>query len=138
MKKLFIKTACIALALFSVTAINAQKEEKSKAKAAIVAWDGMMIAGYVNDGGYVNFGGPSLKLIKKPWSLGFGILPTMRIKEDKVAAGAKKNSAVMPTAGFGFTVVYKHFVVQVPFYYNAKTASSDGKWHPGFGVGYKL
>jgi len=88
MKKLFIKTVCIAVALFSVTAINAQKEEKAKPKSAIVAWDGMMIAGYVNDGGYVNFGGPSLKLIKKPWSFGFGILPTMRSKEDNVAAGA--------------------------------------------------
>jgi hypothetical protein len=136
MKKLSIKTVCIVLALFSFTASNAQKDVKEK--ASIVAWDGMMIAGYVNNGGYVNFGGPSLKLIKKPWSFGFGILPTMRIKEDKVAKDAKKNSAVMPTAGFGFTVVYKHLVVQVPFYYNAKTTTSNGKWHPGIGIGFKL
>ena len=136
MKKLTIKTVCIAAMLFSFSITHAQTV--STTKKAIVGWDGMMIAGYVNDGGYVNFGGPSLKLIKKPWSLGFGILPTMRIKEDKVAAGAKKNSAVMPTAGFGFTVAYKHIVVQVPFYYNAKTASNNGKWHPGIGIGFKL
>ena len=136
MKKLTIKTVCIVAMLFSFSITHAQTV--STTKKAIVAWDGMMVAGYVNDGGYVNFGGPSLKLIKKPWSFGFGILPTMRIKEDKVAAGAKKNSAIMPTAGFGFTVAYKHVVVQVPFYYNAKTASSNGKWHPGIGIGFKL
>jgi hypothetical protein len=34
--------------------------------------------------------------------------------------------------------VYKHLVVQVPFYYNAKTTTSNGKWHPGIGIGFKL
>lgn len=134
MKKLSIKTICIVLTVFSFSSINAQTPPKTK--ATMVAWDGMIVAGYVNDGGFINFGGPSLKLIKKPWSFGFGILPSVRIKEDNVAAGAKKNSAVMPTAGFGFTLLYKHLVLQVPFYYNAKTATSNGKWHPGIGIGY--
>ena len=136
MKKLTSKTVCMVMMFFSISISYAQTV--SKPKTTIVAWDGMMIVGYVNNGGYVNFGGPSLKLIQKPFSFGFGILPTMRIKEDKVAEGAKKNSAVMPTAGFGFTVAYKHVVVQVPFYYNAKTAGSNGKWHPGIGIGFKL
>ncbi len=136
MKKLSIKTICIVVTFFSFSSINAQAPPKTK--ATMVAWDGMIVAGYVNDGGYVNFCGPSLKLINKPWSFGIGILPSVRIKEDKVAAGAKKNSAVMPSAGFGFTMAYKHLVVQVPFYYNAKTAASNGKWLPGFGIGYKL
>jgi hypothetical protein len=136
MKKLSIKTICIVLAIFSFSSINAQTPPKTKSTA--VVWDGMIVAGYVNDGGYINFGGPSLKLIKKPLSFGIGFLPSVRIKEDKVVAGAKKNSAVMPAAGFGFTMAYKHLVLQIPFYYNAKTASSNGKWHPGFGIGYKL
>jgi hypothetical protein len=136
MKKLISKTVCMFLAFLLCSVTHAQQEAKTK--ATIVAWDGMIVAGYVNDGGYINFGGPSLKLIKKPWCLAIGILPTLRIKEDKVATGAKQNSAVMPTAGFGLTVVYKHLVVQVPFYYNAKTAASNGKWHPGLGIGYKL
>ncbi len=136
MKKLSINTICLVLTVFSFSSINAQTPPKTK--ATVVAWDGMIVAGYVNDGGFINFGGPSLKLIKKPWIFGIGILPSVRIKEDAVAAGAKKNSIIMPTAGFGFTMVYKHLVVQLPFYYNAKTAASDGKWHAGFGIGYKL
>ncbi len=107
-------------------------------KPSVTVWDGMAIAGYVNDGGFVNFGGPTVKFIKKPWVFGFGILPTMRIKKDKVAKEAPKNSMIMPTAGFGFTIVYKHFVTQVPFYYNNKTATANGKWNVGLGIGYKF
>ncbi len=126
----------IMYTFLSVIAFSAVQSQNNK--PSVTVWDGMAIAGYVNDGGFVNFGGPTVKLIKKPWVFGFGILPTMRIKEDKVAKGASKNSMVMPTAGFGFTVVYKHFVTQVPFYYNSKTATANGKWNVGLGIGYKF
>ena len=133
MKKLISISVCLACMFFSVNA-----QDKTAIKAGITVWDGMMVAGYVNQGGFVNFGGPTLKLVAKPWSFGFGILPTMRIKEDKVAKDAPKNSIVTPTAGFGFTVCYKHLVVQVPFYYNPKTTVANGKWNPGIGLGIKL
>ena len=136
MKKLIIKIFCIAIAIFSFNALAAQNTTATN--ATIVGWDGMAVAGYVNNGGFVNFGGPTVKLIKKPFSFGFGILPTMRIKEDKVTKGSPKNSIIIPTAGFGFTFAYKHLVVQVPFYYNAKTATSNGQWNPGIGIGYKF
>jgi hypothetical protein len=136
MKKLTLLNATVALALCLCNTAFAQQPAPSK--KTVVAWDGMMVAGYVNDGAYVNFGGPTLKFICKPFSIGFGILPTMRIKKDNVSEAAKKNSAVTPTAGFGFTFVYKHFAVQVPFYYNAKTATADGKWNPGVGIGFKF
>ena len=136
MKKLFIKNACLAIVICSPGWLNAQ--DAIRKKASVTAWDGMAIVGYVNQGSYVNFGGPSIKLINKPWSFGFGILPTMRIKQDKVAKGATKNSAITPTAGFGFTFAYKHLVLQVPFYYNAKTAANSGKWNPGIGLGFRF
>ena len=136
MKKQTIKTACLAAAIFLSNTMTAQTPATTK--KTLVAWDGMMVAGYVNNGGFVNFGGPTLKIVKKPWSFGFCILPTMRIKEDKVAKGAMKNSIVTPTAGFGFTVAYKHLVLQMPFYYNTKTALSNGKWNVGAGIGFKL
>ena len=133
MKKLFVISVCVACMLCNVKA-----QEKNVVKATITVWDGMMVVGYVNNGAFVNFGGPTLKLVMKPWSFGFGILPTMRIKEDQVAKDAPKNSIVTPTAGFGFTIAYKHLVMQVPFYYNPKTATANGKWHPGIGIGIKL
>jgi len=136
MKKLTIVTVCIVMAIFSFNEMAGQNV--TAARTTVVGWDGMAVAGYVNNGGFVNFGGPTVKLIKKPFSFGFGILPTMRIKEDRVAKGSPKNSIVTPTAGFGFTVGYKHLVVQVPFYYNAKTATINGQWNPGIGIGYRF
>jgi hypothetical protein len=133
MMKIRKKIMCIILLLTVFNGLQAQNN-----KPSVTVWDGMAIAGYVNNGGFVNFGGPTVKLIKKPWVFGFGILPTMRIKEDKVSKGATKNSMVMPTAGFGFTFVYKHFVTQVPFYYNSKTATANGKWNVGLGIGFKF
>jgi hypothetical protein len=136
MKKLISKAVCMVISFCSFYAVNAQSAAVKK--ATVVAWDGMAVAGYVDKGAFVNFGGPTVKFICKPFIVGFGILPTMRLKEDKVVKGAMKNSIITPTAGFGFTFAYKHMIVQVPFYYNAKTAVSNGKWNPGIGVGYKF
>ena len=135
MKKLIIKTAGITFFICSLNRADAQDVSK---KVSLSAWDGMAVAGYVNKGGFVNFGGPTVRFIRKPVAAGFGILPTMRIKEESGTKDAPKNSAIMPTAGFGFTLVYKHLALQVPFYYNPKTATSNGKWNPGLGLGYKF
>jgi hypothetical protein len=135
MKKLKMVTAFICLTAIVFPAYAQQAADK---KTTVSAWEGMAIVGYVNKGGFVNFGGPTVKFVKKPFSIGFGILPTMRIKEDKVVNEAPKNAAIMPTAGFGFTFAFKHFVTQVPFYYNTKTAAANGKWNIGVGIGYKF
>lgn len=136
MKKIILNTICLLcmISLFN----SAQAQNTITKNPTVVAWDGMAVAGYVNQGGFVNFGGPTVKLIKKPLSIGFGILPTIRIKKDNVPKDSPKNSAITPTAGFGFTVVYKHVVLQIPFYYNAKTTTKDGKWDPGVGIGFKF
>lgn len=119
--------------LFTVIQNTFSQDKKISASV----WDGMLIAGYCDDGAFVNFGGPSIKYISKPMSIGFGVLPSMRIKEDKSTTVAK-NSVVTPTLGFGLTFAYKHLALQVPFFYNPKTATTDGKWNPGFGIGYKF
>ena len=136
MKKLTIKIACVAA--MSCMFYPGTAQTTLEKKASVVGWDGMAVAGYVNQGGFINFGGPTVKVIRKPFSFGFGILPTMRIKQDDVPKGSPKHSAITPTAGFGFTIIYKHLALQVPFYYNAKTATRNGKWNPGIGIGYKF
>ena len=135
MKKLCKAPAWIFFMLIAATAAHSQEAVK---KTSVTFWEGMVVGGYVNEGAFINFGGPTLKFVSKPWSFGFGILPTMRIKQEKVAKEATKNSAITPTAGFGFTIAYKHLVLQVPFYYNPKTATSNGKWHPGIGLGFRF
>src|SRR5678816_1182428 len=100
MKKLIIKTAGITFFICSLNRADAQDVSK---KVSLSAWDGMAVGGYVNKGGFVNFGGPTVRFIRKPVAAGFGILPTMRIKEESGTKDAPKNSVIMPTAGFGFT-----------------------------------
>ena len=101
-------------------------------------WDGMLVAGYVGHGGYADFGGPCIKWALKPCSVALGLFPAVRIKEDKVAEGGKKNAPVVPSTGLGITTSFKHLVVQIPLFYDAKTATADGKWSLGIGLGYKF
>jgi hypothetical protein len=107
-------------------------------KITATAGEGVIVVGYVNNGAYINFTGPSLKLVHKPYMIWLGVLPSLRIKNDDVPIGAKKNSVLTPALGAGLTLAYKHIALQVPIYYNAKTATSDGLWHLGVGLGYKF
>ncbi|MGC4232715.1 MAG: hypothetical protein QM594_07025 [Niabella sp.] len=135
MSKLFKSLLMLSLLTGSYT-IN--KAQLPVPKPTVSVWDGMVVAGYVNHGAYINFGGPGIKLVKKPCSILIGMLPSVRIKEDKVAAGAKKNSIVTPSLGAGISFAYKHLALQVPVYYNAKTSTDDGKWNVGIGAGFKF
>jgi hypothetical protein len=119
-----------------ITISNAQ--EVLEKNVSITAGEGIIVIGYVDNGAYINFTGPSLKLIHKPYVAWLGVLPSLRIKEDNVPAGAKKNSVLTPSLGFGLTFAYKHLAIQIPMYYNGKTTTTDGKWNPGIGLGFKF
>lgn len=134
MKKYILITILVFSAF--VNTLNAQDNSEKKVSATIA--EGIVVVGYVDDGAYINFTGPSIKIINKPYLICLGVLPSLRIKEDKVAAGAPKNSVITPTLGMGATFAYKHLAIQVPLYYNGKTAKVDGKWNIGFGLGYKF
>ncbi len=121
--------SCLAIALLSF---------RAEAQTKFSLFDGTIIAGYVDNGAYLNCTGPSVKFTKKPFSIAASLLPTLRFKEDKVSAGATKNSLVTPNLGFGLTAVFHHFAVQLPFYYNAKTVAKNGEWNVGAGLGYKF
>ncbi|WP_316813226.1 hypothetical protein [Pedobacter heparinus] len=103
-----------------------------------VLFDGLIVAGYLDQGAYINCAGPGIKFNKKPVTVLLGLLPGLRIKEDKVAPGAPKNSTVTPSLGFGITLAYKHLAVQAPVYYNSKSSTKNGEWKPGIGIGYKF
>lgn len=124
-----IRKLLLTICLTSLFASNAQE----KINAAF--YDGTIIGGYVNEGGFLNFTGPNVNATYGESKLILGMLPSVRFKEDK---GATKNSFVFPTLGFGFTYSYKAFAIQVPLYYNAKTATENGKWNIGIGLGLRL
>jgi hypothetical protein len=119
----------LMLILFS-TVLMAQVE-----KVKPVIFDGVVHVGYVNNGGYINFSGPSLGISHKNSKFTFGMLPSLRFKKDNSKI---KNAVVFPTLGLGLTYGYKFWSFQLPLYYNPKTATSNGSWHLGFGIGYRI
>lgn len=108
---------------------------KAQEKVNAAFYDGIIVAGYVNDGGFLNFTGPNVNATYGESKFILGMLPSVRFKEDK---GTTKNSFVFPTLGFGFTYCYKALALQIPLYYNAKTATENGKWNIGIGIGLRL
>lgn len=98
-------------------------------------YDGVIAIGYVNQGGFLNFTGPNINLKRKNSKFILGMLPSLRFKDD---SSTPKNAFVTPNLGVGFTYSYKMWAIQLPLYYNSKTATNNGQWHIGLGVGLRL
>jgi len=124
----------VSLSILTLTA----KSQSNVIQTKATFFEGVIVAGYVDQGAYINCTGPAIKFSKKPLAILVGLLPSLRIKKDKVATGATQNSVITPNLGAGITATYKHLAIQVPVYYNAKTSTKDGKWNPGIGIGYKF
>lgn len=101
----------------------------------IIPFSGVLVSGFVDNGAFLNFTGPNLSLSKGKSQLLVGMLPSLRIKQD---SGTTTNSVITPTLGFGITYCYQAFAFQIPCYYNPKTATKNGEWNIGVGVGIKL
>ncbi|WP_293902355.1 hypothetical protein [Sphingobacterium sp. UBA5670] len=126
----------LVLPLLLVICMGSYGQEKT-VKGSL--FEGIAVAGYTDHGAYINCTGPAVKYIFSPKScLLLGLLPSLKLKEDKVEAGKPKNSWVTPTLGFGLTAVIRHIAIQLPAFYAAKTGTADGKWRLGVGIGYKF
>jgi len=97
---------------------------------------GTIVTGYVDQGAFVNFTGPSLSYTFGKSQIVLGMLPSLRIKED--SGTTTKNSMITPTLGFGITYNYKAIAFQVPVYYTSKSTTTNGHWNIGLGLGLKL
>ena len=89
----------------------------------------------MDKGLFLNFGGPNVNVILKSSKIMLGMFPSLRFQEDQ---GTPKNSFVTPGLGIGVSYMFKSLVLQVPFYYNSKTAKVNGSWNLGFGIGFKI
>jgi hypothetical protein len=106
-----------------------------KTEVSTLIFSGTFMGGYVDNGAYLNFTGPGLKLQKGNSDLMIGVLPSLRFKEDK---GITKNSFITPSLGLGITYTFKTMAIQIPFYYISKTTIENGKWKIGIGIGLKI
>lgn len=104
-------------------------------KVSFSVFDGTIVAGYVDQGAFLNFLEPNINFSKGNSRITLGMLPSLRFKEDN---SIPKNSPVTPNLGGGITYTYKKIAFQVPFYYNAKTAVRNGSWTTGIGMGYRF
>ncbi|MBX2900936.1 MAG: hypothetical protein KF775_14890 [Cyclobacteriaceae bacterium] len=123
------KILFIMLSIYTVSTF-AQED-----KVSFALYDGIFIGGYVDNGAFLNFTGPNINATYKNSKFILGMLPSLRFKEDK---GTPKNAFVTPNLGIGFTCSYKMWAVQLPLYYNAKTATQNGQWNIGLGIGLRL
>ncbi|ASK32401.1 hypothetical protein CEY12_20965 [Chryseobacterium sp. T16E-39] len=110
------------------------QESAPQLKAAF--FDGVAVAGYVDHGAFINFTGPNINMTWHQVKFVLGMLPSLRIKEDR--SEGTKNNAITPNLGAGLTFVYKKIALQVPVYYNTKTSTQNGSWKVGIGLGYSL
>jgi hypothetical protein len=111
------------------------KPEATKPAIKFNPFDGIIAAGYVDNGAFLNFTGPNISFTHKRSKIILGMLPSLRYKEDH---GVFKNSPVTPNLGVGLTYCYKKIAIQVPLYYNAKTTAANGRWNLGIGIGMGL
>lgn len=130
---------CLLTLLFNSFAqeIKSDKNPNDPAKPAVKfnPFDGTIIAGYVDNGAFLNFTGPNISFTHKSSKIILGMLPSLRYKEDN---GVFRNSPITPGLGFGLTYCWKKLAVQIPIYYNAKTATANGRWNLGVGIGMRL
>lgn len=126
---------CILTHLTFIYYAQETKPEPVKPVVKFSPFDGTIIAGYVDNGAFLNFTGPNLSVTHKSSRIILGMLPSLRYKEDK---GPLKNSPVTPNLGIGLTYSYKMIAFQVPLYYNAKTPTANGRWNVGVGIGVRL
>ncbi len=115
--------------------LNSNNLLSQKTEVNTFILSGTIVGGYVDNGIYLNFTGPGVKIQKGSFDLMIGVLPSLRFKEDN---GITKNALVTPSLGIGMTYTYKSIAVQIPFYYTTKTAMADGRWNIGIGLGLKL
>ncbi|WP_213278470.1 hypothetical protein [Chryseobacterium indologenes] len=110
--------------------------QETLSKMEVSFFDGIAAAGYVDHGAFINFTGPNVSLTHHNVKFVLGMLPSLRIKEDR--SSGTKNSPIMPTLGTGLTMIYKKIALQIPAYYNTKTADQNGSWRIGIGLGYSF
>jgi hypothetical protein len=126
-----LKIWLFCLTCFASTSLFAQE----KTVANFTFAQGYIVSGFVDNGGYINFTGPNFNLTRGKSQLVVGMMPSLRFKQDN---SEPRNAFITPALGTGFTYSYKWFAIQVPFYYNAKTATEKGRWNIGLGLGIRL
>lgn len=119
--------------LFSLCSISFVYSQTETSRISL--YDGIVVAGYVNQGVFLNFTGPNINFKRKNSKFILGMLPSLRFKDD---SSTPKNAFVTPNLGVGFTWSYRTIAFQVPLYYNSKTSTENGKWHFGIGMGIRL
>lgn len=101
-------------------------------KSSSMLYRGIAVAGYVDDGAYLNFTGPGIGATFGESERLLGLMPSLRLCEDR---NTPKNPFVIPTLGLGLTFSYQNIALQLPLYYRPKNATDNGAWLLGFGIG---
>ncbi len=93
-----------------------------KPKLKVSGFEGMILVGYVDNGAYSNFTGPSIQFTFEKSKFLLGALPSLRYKKDD---SHPKNSFITPSLGLGITYNYRFLALQIPLYYTTKSSTHN-------------
>jgi hypothetical protein len=114
-----------------ISSLCFSQETGSKIRASF--FDGIAVAG-CRSWSFLNFTGPNISFKNKDLKLILGMLPSLRIKEDR--SSGTKNSLITPNLGAGLTAVYKkHYRFR---YIIIQNTTQNGSWKIGIGIGYSF
>lgn len=133
-----LRIVCSLVFMFLIIHVAFSQDSEgfeSMSKVRVSAFDGVLAAGFVDGGGFTNFTGPNINMTYGHHKYILSALPSLRYKRDR---SEPRNAFVTPNLGIGFTYSYKLFAIQIPLYYNPKTATENGEWHVGIGLGLRL
>lgn len=130
-----MKKLLLIIFVIITNTIFAQENEQKRRGFNFSIYKGYAVAGYVDDGGFINFTGPNINYTIEESTFTLGMLPSLRFKKD---TSEPRNSFVTPNLGVGLTYAYRIWAIQLPLYYNAKTATENGQWNIGIGFGLRL
>jgi hypothetical protein len=117
----------LTFALF-ISNISIAQNTNKKAVVSVAKFSGQAFIATDGKAAYFNMGGPSIKMQFKNVSLGLCILPSLRILKDPLKPD------ILPLAGAGFMLTYKHLIIGIPTYYVA----AENKWKLCAGLGIKI
>lgn len=91
---------CSASAILGQTTTHINTDSDRKVKSLVSGFEGIVVAGYVDDGAFLNFSGLNINLTTQHHKLILGMLLSFRFKKD---VSPVKNEFVFPTLGVDTT-----------------------------------
>ena len=134
-----MKKLC-TMALFllgQLTIANAQTPPSPSTSVSPILLTGTVGVAFHKDYGFLNFGGPTVRVTHKHWGLNLSMLPSLMYKwqpntDQTLVLGSTPQ--LIPNLGASISISYKRASTMMPIYYIVNRRI----WVAAFGIGYRF